>query len=94
MDPCSCPNSYGSVSLSQNPLVQPVVTPRFKPSCSEKLLEELGKLAKEMGDVHIQSHIAENPIEDQAEPRPSAIFDLYGLLTDKVCAIFGPFHNV
>lgn len=39
-------------------LVEPVITPRFVPTCSEDLLQGLGKLAHDKG-VRIQSHMAE-----------------------------------
>ena len=40
-------------------LVEPVITPRFVPSCSLELLRGLGKLAQEH-KVAIQSHISES----------------------------------
>lgn len=40
-------------------LVQPVITPRFVPSCTLDLLRGLGKLAQEH-KVVIQSHISES----------------------------------
>jgi guanine deaminase len=39
-------------------LVQPVLTPRFVPTCSEELLAGLGELARKEG-VMVQSHMAE-----------------------------------
>ncbi|KZW00514.1 Metallo-dependent hydrolase [Exidia glandulosa HHB12029] len=39
-------------------LVQPVITPRFVPTCSDELLTALGELAAETG-VMVQSHLAE-----------------------------------
>ncbi|KAI0632347.1 Metallo-dependent hydrolase [Trametes polyzona] len=39
-------------------LVQPVLTPRFVPTCSKPLLEGLGQLAAQRG-VRVQSHMAE-----------------------------------
>lgn len=39
-------------------LVVPVLTPRFVPTCSNELLEGLGKLSKEES-VQVQSHLAE-----------------------------------
>ncbi|XP_010218460.1 PREDICTED: guanine deaminase [Tinamus guttatus] len=44
------------------PRVQPIVTPRFAPSCTEDLLQALGNLA-ETHDLHVQSHISENEEE-------------------------------
>ncbi|MCR5332487.1 MAG: amidohydrolase family protein [Bacilli bacterium] len=39
--------------------VKPIITPRFTPSCTNELMEELGKIAKEH-DLPIQSHLSEN----------------------------------
>lgn len=39
-------------------LVQPVITPRFVPTCSDELMSALGALAAETG-VMVQSHLAE-----------------------------------
>lgn len=44
------------------PLVKPIITPRFAPSCSPELMQGLGKLAKEQS-LLIQSHISENKAE-------------------------------
>lgn len=40
-------------------LVKPIITPRFTPSCSDELMEALGKLAAERG-LPVQSHLSEN----------------------------------
>ena len=48
-----------SVLSLSNPLVQPVVTPRFVPSCSRDLMKGLGDLAREK-DLHVTSHIGES----------------------------------
>jgi guanine deaminase len=39
-------------------LVEPVLTPRFTPTCSDELLRGLGEMARDQG-VKIQSHLAE-----------------------------------
>ena len=90
--PLGCLLPSSSVSPSQNPLVQPIVTPRFAPTCSSELLKSLGELAKEM-DVHIQSHICEQKPEVEYtlklfpdHKHSASIFDKNGLLTDKVCS--------
>ncbi len=73
-----------------DPCVQPVITPRFIPTCSMALLEGLGALAAKY-NVHVQSHISESV--DQVVftqslhphmPHDAAIYDACGLLTDKV----------
>ncbi len=43
-------------------LVKPIITPRFTPSCTNELMEALGKIADER-DLRIQSHLSENPDE-------------------------------
>ncbi len=43
-------------------LVQPIITPRFLPTCTDKLLQELARLAVEY-DAPIQSHLNENTSE-------------------------------
>ena len=42
--------------------VHPVITPRFVPTCSSKLMFGLGNLAKQTG-AFIQSHVSENKAE-------------------------------
>ncbi len=39
--------------------IQPMITPRFTPSCSNELMQELGRIAKEK-KMPIQSHLSEN----------------------------------
>lgn len=74
----------------QNPLIQPVITPRFAPSCSDKLLKKLGQLAEEF-DVAVQSHMCEQLPEVEYTLRlfprhkhTADIFDTANLLTRKV----------
>jgi len=68
------------------PRVRPIVTPRFIPSCSPRLLWELGRLAEEYR-LPVQSHLAENREEIQLvralypeAPHYAGIYDSYGLL--------------
>lgn len=42
--------------------VKPILTPRFIPSCSDPLMEQLGQLAKEYS-LPVQSHLSENKAE-------------------------------
>lgn len=70
-------------------LISPIITPRFAPSCSEKLLCALGDLAHETA-LPIQTHIAENPDELNlvASLFPTyasyaAVYDGTGLLTPR-----------
>ncbi|KAK2589021.1 hypothetical protein KPH14_001864 [Odynerus spinipes] len=72
-----------------NPLIKPIITPRFALSCDMELMKELGKLAKER-DIHIQTHISENVDEILAVrntfkdyPSYAAVYNAAGLLTNK-----------
>jgi len=47
------------VKSLNNPLIQPVITPRFVPSCSAELMQGIGELAAKY-DVPVQSHLNEN----------------------------------
>ncbi|KAK4703804.1 guanine deaminase, partial [Phenoliferia sp. Uapishka_3] len=69
-------------------LVEPVITPRFVPTCSKELLVGLAEIAKTTG-LRIQSHMSE--AADQVEWSKSmwdgqpdhAVFDSLNLLTSK-----------
>ncbi|CAL8471103.1 g10645 [Coccomyxa elongata] len=71
-------------------LVQPVVTPRFVPTCSPELLARLGALAQQH-NCHVQSHISESLDNDafvaQLHPevggRDARLYDRAGLLTKR-----------
>lgn len=70
-------------------MVQPVITPRFAPSCTPACLSGLGALAAET-HAHIQTHISENvrEIEMVAQlfpnsPSYAAVYDDHRLLTSK-----------
>lgn len=41
------------------PLVKPIITPRFVPSCTDELMKELGRIAVEK-KLPVQSHLSEN----------------------------------
>lgn len=61
-------------------LVQPIITPRFVPSCSEKMLTALGRYAAETG-LPVQSHLSENRSEidwvKELEPDSTCYGDAY-----------------
>lgn len=42
--------------------IQPILTPRFVPACSDKLMEGLGRLQRKYA-LPVQSHLSENPKE-------------------------------
>ena len=69
--------------------VAPIITPRFVPSCTPALMDNLGKLAATR-HLPIQSHLSENKKEIAwvKELHPECknyaeVYDRYGLLTDK-----------
>ena len=39
-------------------IVQPILTPRFVPSCTEKLMNEIGDIHKHNNQLLIQSHVS------------------------------------
>ncbi|NXW49450.1 GUAD deaminase, partial [Nyctiprogne leucopyga] len=74
------------------PRVQPVITPRFGPSCTEDLLCALGEVAQAR-DLHVQSHISENEeelnlVENMfpAYQNYTELYDKNKLLTSKPCS--------
>ena len=77
------------ITSLKNPLITPVITPRFVPSCTSELLLELGQLAKSK-NLPIQSHLSETLSEIQwvqeLFPKSSSyseIYDVHGLLNDQ-----------
>eukprot|EP01084_Bolivina_argentea_P298578 514564_1 len=103
-----CENTHQSIDnteifinkiLSLNSdLIYPVITPRFIPNCSLKLLKGLSKLFNKYREtVHIQSHITEsldeiefvNKLYDNKSD--TTIFNKYNLLNDK-CVMVHAVH--
>jgi len=71
----------------QRPLVEPILTPRFVPTCSDELLKGLGDLAREK-DIAVQSHLAEAHDQVQWVLRERGVddidvFERSGLLTQR-----------
>jgi len=71
----------------KSPLITPIITPRFAPSCTLKLLTELGSLAKSKS-LPIQTHLSENVAEVQWVKSLFGkgyvdVYDSTGLLTEK-----------
>ena len=50
------------IAAKKSTLVEPIITPRFVPSCDNELLAGLGDIAAKTG-VRIQSHLAESKPE-------------------------------
>ncbi|XP_074660179.1 guanine deaminase-like [Tubulanus polymorphus] len=76
-------------------LVEPVITPRFVPNCTEELQNGLGELAKRY-DLYIQSHLSETEAECRwvSELHPNSrdyvsVYDKAGLLTNKTVMAHG-----
>ena len=68
--------------------IKPILTPRFTPSCTDELMEQLGKIAMEKG-LYVQSHLSENTqeIEWVRQLHPDCAqywetYDKYGLWKD------------
>jgi guanine deaminase len=73
---------------SKYPLVNSIITPRFVPTCSDKLLNALGDLAKKY-NTPVQSHLSENRDEIkmvsdryQNQPNYASVYNSYNLLGD------------
>ena len=73
---------------NKSPLVKPIITPRFVPTCSDDLLKILGKLAIKY-NLPVQSHLSENIEEVKLvkELHPdssfySQVYDKYNLFGD------------
>ncbi len=77
-----------SDTLGKYEHITPVITPRFTPSCTNELMEYLGKTAKEHG-LYVQSHLSENQNEiawvHELHPDTTQYwesYDKYGLFGD------------
>ncbi len=74
-----------ALDAGARPLVQPVITPRFIPSCTDAALQGLGELASEF-DCHVQTHCSESDwakqfVEARFGQTDAASLDGFGLLT-------------
>lgn len=49
-------------TVKDRTMMRPILTPRFLPSCSDELMEQLGEFQRETG-LYVQSHLSENPEE-------------------------------
>ncbi len=52
------------LKIKDYPLIKPIITPRFAPSCTGELLEKLGGIANEL-ELPIQSHLCETEREKE-----------------------------
>ena len=55
---------YSPLTSSLSPLVRPIITPRFVPSCTSEMLQACGDLAAKY-QLPVQSHLSENMAEIQ-----------------------------
>lgn len=81
------------VQSAGSELVHPAVTPRFVPSCTDEMLDGLGRLAAEYG-CHVQTHCSESDWEhqyviDRHGINDTQSLDKFGLLTDRTVLAHG-----
>ncbi|CAI5760220.1 unnamed protein product [Candida verbasci] len=88
-------NHINEVNPKGERLVKPIVTPRFAPVCSRKMLTYLGKLCKEQ-NLPIQTHISENKDEIKLVKsifpeceNYAAVYDHFKLLNRKTILAHG-----
>lgn len=61
-DTCTLIEYIRGLACNDSGLVQPVVTPRFIPSCTDAMLQGLGRIADDYG-CHVQTHCSESDWE-------------------------------
>jgi guanine deaminase len=76
-------------------LIYPVITPRFIPSCTDNLLDRLGRLARETR-CHVQTHCSESDwqhqyVLDRYGRTDTAALDSFGLLSRRTVLAHGNF---
>ena len=76
----SVDSSLCTLHSSLLPLVRPIITPRFVPSCTPELLRACGEMAKKY-ELPVQSHLSENTSEiawvAELEPESESYGDAY-----------------
>ncbi|KAH0789650.1 Guanine deaminase [Histomonas meleagridis] len=79
-----------------NSLAQPILTPRFVPSCTEKLMKGIASIHNEHPNLLIQSHVSENTSEIEWVhslhpecPNYTSVYDMCGLLNAKTILAHG-----
>ena len=70
--------SIDAIRALGGPLVQPIVTPRFVPACTDELLRGLGELAAETGAL-VQTHCSESDWEHGAVLQRYGVTDTHAL---------------
>ena len=74
-------------------LVEPIITPRFIPACTDELLAGLGELAAETGHL-VQTHCSENDWEhgyvfERHQMSDTESLDRFGLLRRNAVLVHG-----
>jgi guanine deaminase len=85
--------SVDAIRALNNPLVQPIITPRFVPACSDALLQGLGELAVSTGAI-VQTHCSEsdwehNYVLDRYGKSDTAALRGFGLLRESTVLAHG-----
>ncbi|NOX29646.1 MAG: amidohydrolase family protein [Actinobacteria bacterium] len=80
-----------------SPLVQPIVTPRFIPACTDAALAGLAEIATEM-DVRVQTHCSEsdwehNHVLDRCGRSDTQALEAFGLLARSTVLAHGNFMS-
>lgn len=84
-------------AIPNNTLVEPAITPRFIPACTDETLKGLGKLAAETG-APVQTHCSESDWEHQFVHERCGMsdthaLDSFGLLTRRTVLAHAGFIN-
>jgi guanine deaminase len=79
-------HSIDAIRALNNPLIRPIVTPRFIPACSDALLHGLGELAQST-DERIQTHCSESDWEHHY------VLERYGHSDTNALSRFGLLRN-
>ena len=87
-------------NFSGNDLVQPIVTPRFVPTCTPELMKSLNGITKKHPGILIQSHVCENEGEiswvkelHPECPNYTSVYDEFGLLNEHTVLAHGVHLN-
>lgn len=74
------------IKSKESSLVNPVVTPRFAPTCSMDLMKELGEISREHS-CHIQTHVSENLSEVSWVKDLFPFYQNYSQVYDEACLL-------
>lgn len=85
--------SVDQIRAFHSPLVDPIITPRFTPACTDDLLRGLGELAASTG-VRVQTHCSESDWEhgyafDRFGVSDTEALDAFGLVRDHTVLAHG-----